>query len=110
MVDIVEDLDRALKPGKGCHAVLNQGVLDFLEGAVAEIKEVYSDQQHDADAKAILQALQQRPGWHAESDNFGKKAILATTYPDGEFRVTVVLVEKRGQQELKLDLRPWIEY
>src|SRR5207245_2649969 len=101
------ELNTDLKPGKGCHAVLNTAVVEFIIRAMDELAEIYTDERHDSDAKGVVADLARRPGWHAEKDNFGTKAILATSYPDGEFRITVVLT-KRG--ELKLDIRPWISY
>jgi hypothetical protein len=118
-----------LKPGKGCHLVVNDAMLEFVSSALFELGEAYNeaggDPQYDESPKQFFQAICKKllPGgdlsaripeqeWSVASDNFGDKLIAWTEYPDGECRVTLVLTKPKGSKkpELKLDIRPWIEY
>lgn len=100
----------ALQPGKGAHMVLNQSVLDFVEASLDMISSVYSDEDHDNNPKAVLDALlayevvEGDVAWQEEKDSFGHKAYRTMPYKKGALRVTVVLTK---QDELRLDIREW---
>jgi hypothetical protein len=95
-------------PGKGLHIVLNQEGLDFIEACLAEIRLVYTDGDHDESPKVVLEALLESDmaEWTEVKDNFGHKVFRGMEYKEGELRVTVVLTK---QNELRLDIRTWLE-
>jgi hypothetical protein len=97
----------ALFPGKGTHLVLNQEVGNFISLCMEQIAEVYSDDLHDNDPKAVLNYLfAHEDAWTEQEDNFGHKAYKSMPYKKGELRVTVVLTK---QNELRIDIREWYE-
>jgi hypothetical protein len=123
-----------LKPGKGAHLVVNAEMLGFVRDTVQDIQEAYDeaggDPTYDELPKKFFQTicktlLSAQRGedtliaeraylaeWEVASDKFGDKLIAWTRYPDGECRVTLILTKPKGSKgpELKLDIRPWIEY
>lgn len=101
-----------LRPGKGLHSILTQGVLDLLESSLEMISNVYTDERHDAEPGEILAELLatttdgDEVAWQEEKDNFGHKVFRMLPYKKGAIRVTVVLTK---QNELRLDIREWYD-
>lgn len=99
-----------LAPGKGAHIVLNEAHLQFLNVAINDVMDQYSDEVHDADPKAVINALLEKGvptlAWLEEKDKFGHKAYTSIPYKKGALRVTVVLT---SQDELRLDIREWYD-
>jgi len=100
-------------PGKGVHIALNEQYRSFLADALNDIGQCYDDDVHDADPKAVINALMTDDeditlglSWIEEKDNFGHKVYAMTPYKKGKLRVTVVLTK---QNELRLDIREWFE-
>jgi hypothetical protein len=96
-------------PGKGVHLVLNEEIHGFLQEALSDIADCYTDEQHDSGPKQVLDSLLATDdglGWTKEKDAFGTKVFAARPYKKGELRVTVVLTK---QDELRLDIREWFE-
>ena len=105
--------NKALKPMKGAHLVLNEGILSFIRDALDLVDEFYSDERHDMDPETILTALEEQ-GWDVVKDRFGRKVYAARPYAQAgqqeqkaELRVGVVLT---GKRELMLDVRVWGDY
>jgi hypothetical protein len=106
-----ETSNKALRPMKGAHLILNETVLEMLLRNLKQIEAVYSDELNDQNANGVLAALEEM-GWTKVKDKFGTKVYEYLVYPvngheAGELRVGVVLTS-RG--ELMLDIRPWGEY
>jgi hypothetical protein len=109
---------------KGCHVMLNEELLEFLQEALYDLvpyaneqdytdpEPAYTDELCDSNPEQVLKNLEAK-GWTRTDDKFGKKAIKSMQYPAStppletdEFRVSVVL--QKGV--LKLDIRPWGVY
>ena len=109
--DFVSNKD--LRPFRGVHLVLNEDILGFIQGALTEIEEVYSDEKHDMSPELVVSSLEGE-GWTTVKDRFGHKIYAARPYAQAgqqeqkaELRVGVVLT---GKRELMLDIRVWGTY
>lgn len=94
-----------LRPGKGAHLILNMKYLEHISNVMDDVADVYTDELHDADPRAIINLLAER-GWEFEEDNFGAKVYKEIDYKTGSLRLTVVLTK---QNELKFDIREWYD-
>jgi hypothetical protein len=110
-----------MMPRKGVQFALNDRALAWVQNALDEINEVYSDSEHDsAPREILLKLLELREGnpeaelmleWSTSSDKYGEKVFTSLPFKNGQYddelRVTLVLT-KNG--ELRLDIRMWGVY
>jgi hypothetical protein len=106
--------NKDLKPFKGAHLVCNEGILEFIQKALRDVDEVYSDERHDMTPELVQSELEDMEGWTTVKDKFGTKVYKARPYAQAgqqeqkaELRVGVVLT---GKRELMLDIRVWGMY
>jgi len=113
--------DMQLKMLKGVHLPLNERTHGFISDALRDIGQVYSDERHEIEPGDVLHDLvtgnfDEPSGleWHAASDKFGEKAIVAIPFAitgqqeqKGELRVIAIL---KKDKTLSIDVRLWGNY
>jgi hypothetical protein len=100
----MKDTAAELKPGKGARVPLTEGVLEMLDRAVKDIRDVW---EAASTPEEFFENLADEWGTGASNEKFGKRTWAAFDVRGEEFRVAVILTTKNGQPALGLDIRTW---